>query len=446
MRSNQGKTIMANIVITHFSPFLFREKYQSSVFYDGLIECCINEGHNVLQIITSSILVKPWNGSNKALTTSIKHKSLKKIKDFRPDLIISFNNSSIEDIESTVDCPIALWDADTVQFFNNKETIKNNLDRYHYMAFFEYGIKDYVDNLGVAENRICRVPGATGVNAKAEEKLYNISFIGNPFFKSDKLIDLLNKHPELTHLSPTEIETKKTDINKILQSYGVSLHNLKYHKTGDNRAALIANLLDMKPKVFGPRDWLKLSYLSSDYINTYDSRAVYSLNHNEKIYNRSKISISTNHTQNSEGYPWRIHDIMGSSSVLLSEHRKELTQDFANCVNLQTFKSPAEARDLAQKLLNDEKLRTDIIAQQHEAINQDFRWKHRLPLIQQLTGVDLTSIDGQKGILETYNPERQPSNNGANLREAKKRLKKCIRLLKTGQPKKTKLSDIAEYS
>jgi hypothetical protein len=443
---------MANIVITHFSPFLFRGEYQSSVFYDGLIKGFIDEGHNILQIITSNILPSPWNGSNTPFTTAIKNKTLNKIKDFQPDLVISFNNSSVAGIELAVDCPIALWDADTVQFFNDKETIKNNIDRYHYMAFFEYGIKDYADSLGVAENKICRVPGATAIKAKAEEKQYNISFIGNPFFKSDKLISLLNKHPELTHLSPAEIEIKKRELDNILHAYGIGFHELKYHKTGDNRAALITHLLDMKPKVFGPRDWLKLSHLSSDYINTYDPRAVYSLAHNEKIYNRSIISISTNHTQNTEGYPWRNHDILGSSSVLLSEHRKELTQDFAKSVDLQTFQSPSEARDIAKKLLNDEKLRIDILAQQLEAIDHAFRWKHRLPLIHQLTGVDLTPVSGQKGTHELYNPKHQSSNHNVDLREIKKRLKKCIRLLRTGQPKKTKpsekknLSDATEYS
>ena len=118
---------MAKIVITHMSPFLFNGEFQSSVFYDGLIKGFNDEGHDVLQIITSDFLKSPWNGSNDPFSQASKNQVAQKIKDFTPDLVISFNNSSITDIENIVDCPIALWDADTFQFFNDKEKIRKML-------------------------------------------------------------------------------------------------------------------------------------------------------------------------------------------------------------------------------------------------------------------------------------------------------------------------------
>ncbi len=434
---------MANILITHFSPFYVKGEFKSFVFFDGLIKGFTDEGHNVLQIITSDFLNSPWNGCNEPFSASIKTELLEKIKSFSPDLVISFNNSSIADIEKTIDCPIALWDADTFQFFNDKEKIINNADRYHYMAFFEYGIKDYELNLSVNRNRICRVPGATAIEAHDEVKQYNISFIGKPFIKPDNLIALLNQHPELIRLDHESIENIDQNTEELLKKFRVKKHELKHHWTADRRAQLIMQLLPLKPKIFGPSEWLKLGCSSSELIEAYDPRVAYSLLHNEKIYNRSKVSISSNHTQNTLGYPWRIHDIMGSASALLSEKRKELVDDFAHMVNIQLFDSPAEASETAKKLINDEPLRASIVAQQQEAINKYFRWKNRLPLIQELTGVSLEGISGQKGTHELFRPSiRLPI---AKKRPVLKRIKKCI---KKELFKKTNSKEISmiEYS
>lgn len=414
---------MANIVITHFSPFLYNKAYQSCVFYDGLIKGFTEEGHNILQIITSDFLKRAWNGSNQPFSNKAKYKVLNKIKSYKPDLIISFNNSSISGIEEIVDCPIALWNADNFEFFNDKNCIKKNPDRYHYMSFLEYGIKNYKDNLNIKEHQVCRVPGATAVRNKNEEKKYNISFIGHPFFKSDNLVQLLNDHPELIDISETEIDKNNEKISKLLRENNVKDFELKYHKTSDIRTQLITNLLPLKPTVFGPPAWLRLATLSCNYIGIYNSKTVLNLDDNEKVYNQSQISISTNHAQNKEGYPWRIHDILASSSVLLSEYRHELKNDFSKIKNLQLFNSPSEAYDMAKYLLENKSYRTDIINQQNEIIDESYRWKHRLPLIQQLTNVDLINTPNKLGTHELFRlKNRLPS--ARNTRH--KRIIKCF--------------------
>ena len=212
-----------------------------------------------------------------------------------------------------------------------------------------------------------------------------------------------------------------------MKSFDVQLHELKYHKTSDQRAQLITHLLELDPTIFGPSSWLQLATLSSDYIEIYDSRAVFSLAHNEKIYNRSKVSVSTNHTQNTTGYPWRIHDIMGSSSVLLAESKRELINDFSRAIKLQLFHSPAEALEMARKLVNNETMRHEIVAQQNEAIDKEWRWKYRFPLIQQLTGVDLQPIPGNIGSYELFRLKtRLPIYKKKPLKRLKKYIKKTV--------------------
>lgn len=446
---------MSNIVITHYSGIVHKQRYMSSVFYDGLIKALIANGHNVLQITTSDFLKTPWNGSNTPYFLDAKNQVLSKIKKFSPDLVISFNNSSIEDIETAVACPIALWDADSFQFFNDKNNIKNNIDRYHFMSFSEAGIEDYKRNLDIKDNYICKVPSATEIETSSETKKYNISFIGNPFFKSDTLTKFLSKHPELIHLNQVQSDTDLNDIEELLQTNKVSTTELKHHKSGDLRLNPIIQLIDLKPKIFGPDEWLKLGTISSEFIEAYEPRSVYSLIHNQKVYNRSKISLSASHTQIITGYPWRVLDIMASSSVLLSDCKSDLLNDFSDNVDLQIYQTPAEAYTIARKLLSDKPKRIDIISQQQDAINNGFRWKHRFPLIQQLTGVDLIPKITRLGIHEHYQPNYSLLHHNTfneiakfYLRNPTKNFKKSIKLIKRSiikKPPESKGHDI-EYT
>ena len=210
---------MANIVITHFSGIFRDGGFQSSCFFDGLIKGFREEGHNVLQVITSDFLAHPWNGTNRPISSGIQAQVIDKIKAFKPDLIISFNNSSINGIEDAVNCPIALWDADTVRFFNNKDYIKKNTDRFFYLAFSSHGVNDYKTYFNAPENRIGRVPVATEVRAVSEEKKYNISFIGNPFFSSESIVAFLKENPDYIKKTPHELIKYETQITEKLSSY-----------------------------------------------------------------------------------------------------------------------------------------------------------------------------------------------------------------------------------
>lgn len=395
---------MVNILITHYSGVVFNGEYQSSCFYDGLIKGLTESGHNCMQVLTSEFLRAPWNGHNKPINSYLKHNLLEAIKKFKPDLVISFNNSSIEGIEDVLNCPIALWDSDTFQFFNDKGKLKKNADRYYYMAFSEYGVQDYIRNLKISESRVCRVPSATAIESENEKKCYNLSFIGNPFFNSASLIKVFIKYPHLIGVSSEYLTINKEKIERLLKPYNVSFTALQYCRSGDKRAQIIMGLLELGIKVFGPNEWLNLAPFASDLVEAYDPSSVYSLKHNNLIYDRSKVSLNVCHTQIITGYPWRVLDILASSSVLLSEFKPDLHRDLAHLVDLQLYASPNDAYNKARKILKDDSLRYDLISQQNAAIEQGFRWKHRLRLIEQLTGVPLDSTASQssKGRYELF--------------------------------------------
>ena len=401
---------MANILITHFSGVIYKGEYQSSCFYDGLIEGLREAGHHCMQILTSEFLARPWNGNNTPIFTYIKEHVLESIKNFDPDLVISFNNSSVEGIENAVNCPIAFWDADSFQFFNDKDKIKKNADRYHYMAFSEYGVKDYIKNLNIPSSLVCRVPSATAIKSIPEEKQYNISFIGNPFFASRNLTDLLLTNPNLIALKEENFNLNGKNIKKILDHFGVSPSALQHYQSGEMRAKLVSILLDEGIRIFGPNEWLQLAPFASKIIQAYDPRLVYSLKHNELIYNRSKVSLSVSHTQNITGYPWRVLDILASSSVLVSDFKSDLANDFSKRIDLQCYQSYSEVLDISKKVLNDPKMRSDLVQQQNAAIEENYKWKHRFSLIQQLTGVNLNP-NKERGQYTLFRFERNKLDN-----------------------------------
>ncbi|NRA73978.1 MAG: glycosyltransferase [Rickettsiales bacterium] len=383
---------MANILITHHCGVFYNNKFRAISLYEGLINSFCSAGHNVAHIITNDFLYSPWNGSNTPRSKFLKYEILKKIKKFSPDLIISFNNSSIEGIEKEFSCPIALWNADYFEFFNDKKFILNNQDRFYYLSTTRSGVADYKKYL-FCENhsRIFRVPNASGCVSTEEEKKYNISFIGNPFFNGACVLNFFFDRPEYIDIvKDTKEFSRKIEEIDITSLYGNIEPILKYSNTGFKRAQIVYSLLDLSIKIFGPKEWLKLGFMSPKIFNSYDKRAVFSLQHNEKIYNRSYVSLNINHTQTPTGCSWRVYDIMASSSVLLSDYRADLESDFPE-IKLPMYNSNAEAFTLAKQLLNDSKWREDIVLQSNNAINERFRWHHRFPLISQITGVDLIS-------------------------------------------------------
>jgi spore maturation protein CgeB len=395
---------LANIVITHFAGIVSKGVYKSACFHDGLVQGFIDHGHNVLQVLTPNFILTPWNGTNKAISASAKKEALEKIKNFKPDLVISFNNSSIEDLEKEVDCPIVLWDADTFPFFNDKEKIKKNADRYHYVSFANSGIAEYKKYLKISEKNICRISGATGVKAQKIEKKYNISFIGNPFFPRDIVTRMMLDNPEFLKAPKSFFLKDELLWREFFKKSGISLEEILFFDAGDRRIKLITHLFDLGIHIFGPTDWLRLSSYLIDIINSYDSATVFSLKHNELIYNRSKISVNICHSQNVSGYPWRIPDILASDAVLLSDHKVDLVHDFGKVVPLQLYHSPTEAYEISKRLLNDSQLRQDIVEQQNACIEKNFRWHHRFPLLQQLTGVNLERTTFTPGSYENLSP------------------------------------------
>ncbi|GAB7269608.1 hypothetical protein DZS_10010 [Dickeya ananatis] len=91
-------------------------------------------------------------------------------------------------------------------------------------------------------------------------------------------------------------------------------------------------------------------------------------------------------------FSWRVCDILASNAVLLSCPQPDLLKLSKGYVDLPTYESPAEARDLATKLLNDPVWRKDLALGSQQMIDDKCRFEPKFKLIQDaIPGVNMFS-------------------------------------------------------
>ena len=111
------------------------------------------------------------------------------------------------------------------------------------------------------------------------------------------------------------------------------------------------------------------------------NRKVYSIQHNQDIYNRSKIGINVSHLQATSGFPWRVMDIMASNACLVTDKHEDFKRLFGK-IPIPTYDSASEAYMVCKELLKDEARRREIVMQCQEVINNNYRFKHLLPKLE----------------------------------------------------------------
>lgn len=388
---------MARIFISNQTPILHAGVYKSPAFYEGLIDSLIENGNDVFHLVTNDILASPWNGTNKPYSARVKTHVHEKIKEFNPDVVIAFNNSCVEDIETLFDGPILLWDVDSVKYFNDKDVIRKNPNRYHYLGVSDYSVEDYTNVLSAPLNRIYKLRFATAVKAQNIQQIYNVSFIGSRFKMHGNLSAFLENNLEegkklvqfaLTHnLAEVKSYLKQHGFDK---THGLVAEYVKDMRAGQDRVQVLSAIAPLGLSLFGDFKWKSIHDSSIEIYAGFDPSLVYSLAHNESIYNKSKVSISISHAQNVTAYPWRIVDIMASNGALVADRKLDLVNDFGKNVPLQLYDTPNEAYEITKKLLNDDNLRRDLVEASQKAIDDGgYRWHNRIKDIEEIVGMSL---------------------------------------------------------
>lgn len=388
---------MARIFISFLQPIVDGDKASLFCYYEGLAKELVRCGNQVLFLNTA------WCFSGEPHA-----RMLQEVVDFDPELIVTFNNQISSRMLKKTNCPVLLVDADTVDYFANLDCIREYNDRYFAATFYEGLEADYIKT-GVAKQRVFALHQATAVQRQDVPQDKNISFIGSTFSRyNSRAADFMRKdaHRVLYEKLRSFWQAGGGDCRKFIdkESIASGLSVLDLYEMFDGRNYVLSSVLDLGLSLYGP-GWMKLAGSNYALASACERFPVFSLDHNQEIYNSSKINLSVSHPQTRGNlFPWRVYDIMASGGVLVSSRADLLRRMTSGHVDVPMYGSPFEARELCRKYLQDDVLRKDVVAASNAFIQKHGRWGDNFEKIGEVTGLNLMpgGMQGEQKMVGCY--------------------------------------------
>lgn len=386
-------------------------------FYEGLLASLKEQGHDVRYVISNDFLARPWNSENK-YASCIKVKKLQDdLRLFNPEIAFVYNNSTLPKLTEVIECPICVMEADTYIYYNSPDEIRHNPEQYHFFASSPASLENIPSYFKVPKDRVHDLDFATGIYAEDIHQDKNISFIGSNFAVSNSLYE---------KFSALSIEEKKIflniyhdyetspfyDFKTLIKKYGNPDFAKRFQAldfldiiSNSRRVQILQNLSDFGLHLYG-KGWDDPQKTPMALIRRFDSQPIYSLRHNQDIYNSSKICINISHAQAQNMFPWRVMDILASNGCLVSPKSNRLDQFLQGYIDLPTYTNNYEAMVLCRRLLDDESYRRDIVDACQQAITDKGRWHHRFKEVEEIIGIPLLSESHQLDQSKVSQPTR----------------------------------------
>jgi Glycosyl transferases group 1 len=372
------------------------------VFYDGLIRALVRNGNSTL-VISSNVFMETVPGDRNGLFPNCSATKLSAIVDrFSPELVIAFNGSIPAELLENLHCPVLIWEADSVVYFNNKEILKRRSGEYYFGAVSSSSERQLRETFAIPESRIMPLPFATDLRAFEMPQTIGVSFIGSNFGGSGVIVNFVKQHDYEANqaLSGLIDELKKNPMIEP-ESFAQRLEDIdpclvKYYKMGyfhhlisnEYRIDVLNEIRDCGLRLYGNADWNCLAHSSYSLALCFDKDEKYSLTHNEAIYNSSKVCINISHVQAITALPWRIRDVMATNGCLVSEAKEDFSS-FGKELKIPTFTNKYEARAICKELLSDERRRREIVELSQAEIERNHRFENRFAVIENVCGVSL---------------------------------------------------------
>lgn len=333
----------------------------------------------------------------------IDAESKEKILKFDPDLCIAFNNV-FYDLEF-VGCPVVVYEADGPLYWSNKDRLKEKGNCYLYALMGGERQIEYLEGqYGIKRDRMHLVIPFTSVQAdKQVMQDISISFIGTRFGVNKKnemgsladaaewerkeywkCLEYVEKHPYATREEVIrENYVTSERIRKMLDLSGMLMM-----MSAEKRVQVLSGVVDLGLRLYGTRTWMERYHFDTRLNAAYVDKEVYSLKHNQDIYNRSIIGVNISHFQAKEDFPWRVLDIMASNACLISDGWSGVSQYFQG-IDIPIYHDEHEARKLCKEMIANTRLREEIVSQCHEVVEERFRFCNLLSQLEEITNVSL---------------------------------------------------------
>lgn len=366
------------------------------IFYEAFIKGLQDSGNDVFAVMHSN-----WNAD--FLKNGIPETLLNDIKLFNPDIIFLFNNN-FYDLSKYFDCPIIIYEVDSPLYYKNQEILKAKPERFQYFVSASTSKDTLINDFKVPKKNILQVPFFTAVQAENIEKKHNICFIGTKFRNSykhcfnnfmetnptdeerEEFKNLMLKLQDNVFISKEEL-FKNTTSQKILSTF--KPYDVTFMLSDYRRIDVLSAIADLGINIWGTPNWASDFYNEPWLILNFHNEAVYTIKHNQDIYNSSKIGINIGHLQAKKGFPWRVFDIMASNACLVTEYHGDFSKYLPD-LKLPYFSNAWEAREICKKLLDNENYRLDIVAQSQEFVNKNYRFINTLKIIENHLNLSLS--------------------------------------------------------
>lgn len=374
-------------------------------FTEEFINVLIRNGHEVLYFQNNE-LYSCSNVSND-IFDDVKDVVRQAIESFRPELILTFNNALPgDDVLEYTNVPVLVYPADMTCFWRGKKALLKNLDRYYFLAVSEKLTDDIKKDIRPSVHRIIPFGHVTDMQKVDIMQDIAISFVGSIANYSPCTVNFWKS------LADDDIETEQKEIVK--DSYYKALDRFssntgcdmgfnmnRYitygpHLTQDEinresiflltcreRVKTLSELSELGLRIFGfPNQWPQAFQFDHVLFRCFSFIPSVTYEQNKVTYNRSKVSLNLYHANHTDGFSWRVCDILASNAVLLSNRKKDLETLLEGYLPLPMYETPAQAKDIAIKLINDDVWRRELTLSCQEMINDKCRFERYFPGIQ----------------------------------------------------------------
>jgi len=426
--------------------------YYNGPFFEGLIRSLLRNGNEVLVMENAQLFGGGNYQKNECAYPSLSKDISSYIKNYDPELIISFNHSLLSSIKDELDCPIIQWLSDSYFYMADLDGFVKNQDRYHILCFAECQIFDLVRHLNIKREKINFVPPATDFFPKNMPFAREVSFISS-YFGGNELL-----HQNINDIS--DDMDKKIALKGMLNSY-MQGEELKYKErikkfkcqslvkgveekyvfnmlSHYKRFTALTNLADLNLELYGGSRWQESSSSSPFLGLCYNPKKVITVEDNENIYNSSKINLNISHVQSRGSLPFRICDIMSSNGLLVSDDLTEAKRIFGKDIFIPTYNHIGEVRAVCQYYLKNDNERVDITKEHQNIIKKSHKFEHRFKSLEDITGVNLLCgkprkkvdlISGVEAILNSAIPVNSIVTHAINKKGVFKVIKEVLHLL-----------------
>lgn len=412
---------MANVLLSTYSNVTWTHVRYHDSFIQGFINALKRNGNNVMVVRTNEFLTDQISATPRTWMDTVK--ITQRVQAFKPDLILTFNNSlpCPQVIESTT-CPVLVYASDAPSFFVAKHLIQKHQERYYFLDLTEKVTAALKHEFPyIKPSHYIPFGHATDLRATDIPQDIDLSFVGSIGNYSQGVIDYFKNFDSLgntpSSLNPNILKDEFFQALDLFQENSMeefefdfphASHPLKNISpqillmlTCKLRFETLSQLTDLGLKIFGyPTSWAQVLQYNHQLFRCFDYTLNVSLEHSTNTYNRSKVSLNLPHGQTTDGFSWRVCEILASNAVLLSNRKQDLLNLMHGYADLPTYTSPAEARDLAQKLLADPALRRDLSLASQQMINDKCRFEAKFQTIQSAIG-NLTLLSAQEGSFST---------------------------------------------